>query len=375
MKVGDDYRLEHIKLMLKQKRTVYGSDRVYLDHLIDEYIEQIKTQKQLSKIRDDDSLEESPEIITSEEDIEDIEDIDDDGDDDGDDDELVELKYIYCWKCGKSIPVNSKFCLDCGSNIKNLEVKQKKSAQKIRKEIIEKEFNIKNEIKHDDKNSGKKRNWKKKIGIGFGVIIVLFFGLVILSSIASETTEIQLKNPELSPQEIQKQAIFGISFDQLMRDNGQYVDKILFLEGEVIQARNVSGDKYVLRISITRDNLGFSTIYYSDPVWVNYAGKRILEGDKVQFYGQVQGIKEYRAILGNSVEIPELNSLILEVGKIQIDELVKTSSSTSTSKCGAGTVFDDATNSCVLEGTQTTSKCGTGTVFDDATNSCVLEGT
>ena len=366
MKVGDPYRLEHIKLMLKQKRTVYGSDRAYLDHLIHDYIEEVKTQKNLAKIRGEDPFEESSETITSEEDIEDI-------DDDGDDDELVELKYIYCWKCGKSIPVNSKFCLDCGSNIKNLEVKQKKSAQKIRKEIIEKEFNIKNEIKHDDKNSGKKRNWKKKIGIGFGVIIVLFFGLVILSSIASETTEIQLKNPELSPQEIQKQAIFGISFDQLMRDNGQYVDKILFLEGEVIQARNVSGDKYVLRISITRDNLGFSTIYYSDPVWVNYAGKRILEGDKVQFYGQVQGIKEYRAILGNSVEIPELNSLILEVGKIQIDELVKTSSSTSTSKCGTGTVFDDTTNSCVLEGTQTTSKCGAGTVFDDATNTCLLE--
>ena len=37
MKVGDPYRLEHIKLMLKQKRTVYGSDRAYLDKLIHEY--------------------------------------------------------------------------------------------------------------------------------------------------------------------------------------------------------------------------------------------------------------------------------------------------------------------------------------------------
>ena len=53
------------------------------------------------------------------------------------------------------------------------------------------------------------------------------------------------------------------------------------------------------------------------------------------------------------------------------------SQSASNSKCGAGTVFDDATNSCVLEGTQTTqtssnSKCGAGTVFDEKTNSCVL---
>ncbi len=38
-----------------------------------------------------------------------------------------------------------------------------------------------------------------------------------------------------------------------------------------------------------------------------------------------------------------------------------------------GTVFDEATNTCLLEGTQTNSKCGT--VFDEATNTCLLEGT
>ena len=38
------------------------------------------------------------------------------------------------------------------------------------------------------------------------------------------------------------------------------------------------------------------------------------------------------------------------------------------SKCGAGTIFDTETNSCVLEN----SKCGAGTIFDAETNSCVL---
>ena len=107
MNVGDAYRLEHIKLMLKQKRTVYGSDRVYLDHLIDEYVEQIKTQKQLSKIRDDDQFEEDSEEIHFEENTEEVSET-----------SIVELDHIYCWKCGKSIPANSKFCLDCGSDIK-----------------------------------------------------------------------------------------------------------------------------------------------------------------------------------------------------------------------------------------------------------------
>ena len=64
MKVGDPYRLEHIKLMLKQKRTVYGSDRAYLDHLIHDYIEEVKTQKNLAKIRGEDPFEESTETTT-----------------------------------------------------------------------------------------------------------------------------------------------------------------------------------------------------------------------------------------------------------------------------------------------------------------------
>jgi len=51
-------------------------------------------------------------------------------------------------------------------------------------------------------------------------------------------------------------------------------------------------------------------------------------------------------------------------------------STESDSKCGAGTVFDSKTNSCVLDNgiseNRNKSKCGAGTVFDSKTNSCVL---
>ena len=235
MKVGDPYRLEHIKLMLKQKRTVYGSDRVYLDHLIDEYVEQIKTQKKLSKISDDVPFEETPETTTSES-----------VEDDYDEEELVELEHIYCWKCGKSIPVNSKFCLDCGSDIKNPEVTEdliKKIPDKIASEIIEKKSNNGN---------------KKNILIVIGVLAIL--------------------------------AVIG---------------------GGVVM------------------NNGFD--------------KTVSSND-------------------DSVQPP--TEVISETTESDVD---------ANSKCGAGTVFDDATNTCLLEGTQTTSKCGAGTVFDDATNTCLLK--
>ena len=41
----------------------------------------------------------------------------------------------------------------------------------------------------------------------------------------------------------------------------------------------------------------------------------------------------------------------------------------SNSKCGRGTIFDEETNSCVLEN----SKCGKGTIYDPKTNSCILD--
>jgi hypothetical protein len=158
MKVGDAYRLEHIKLMLKQKRTVYGSDRVYLDHLIDEYVEQIKTQKQLSKIHDKDPLEEDSEQIDSEKNNESEE---DENDEDESEDKIIELEHIYCWKCGKSIPVNSKFCLDCGSDIKKPEVKEEpveEISDKITEETVENKSNVGN---------------KKNIFIVIGVLAIL----------------------------------------------------------------------------------------------------------------------------------------------------------------------------------------------------------
>jgi hypothetical protein len=234
MNVGDAYRLEHIKLMLKQKRTVYGSDRVYLDHLIYEYIEQIKTQKQLAKIRGEDPFEEDSEDGTSEENVE-----------DKSKDDIIELDHIYCWKCGTSIPVNSKFCLDCGSDIKKPEIKDNARVEDISENMIE-------EITKRKSKDGSKKNILMVVGV-----------LAILAIIGGAV-------------------VMGGTFDKTISS---------------------IGDNKPLSKEIT-----------------------ISESDSI-------------------------------------------------SKCGAGTIFDDATNSCVLAGTQTNSQCGAGTIFDDATNSCVLAGT
>jgi hypothetical protein len=262
MKVGDPYRLEHIKLMLKQKRTVYGSDRAYLDHLIHDYIEEVKTQKKLSKLRGEDPFEDTPETRTSES-------VEDDYEED-EGEELVELKHIYCWKCGKSIPVNSKFCLDCGSDIKKPEVKEdsvEKTPDKIPSEIIEKKSNNEN---------------KKNILVVIGVLAILAVigGAVVMNN----------------------------GFDKTVSSD----DESILPPTEVIN-------------ETTESDVDVNSKCGAGTVFDDATNTCLLEGTQ------------------------------------------------TTSKCGAGTVFDDATNTCLLEGTQTTSKCGAGTVFDDATNTCLLK--
>ena len=321
MNVGDPYRLEHIKLMLKQKRTVYGSDRVYLDHLIYEYIEQIKTQKQLAKIRGKDPFEEDSEDIPSEENIE-----------DKSNDDIMELDHIYCWKCGKSIPVNSKFCLDCGSDIKNPEIKDNSIVENTSENIIEQiktqkqlakirgedpfeensedgtsEENVEDKSKDDIIELDHIYCWKCGTSIPVNSKFCLDCGS-------------DIKKPEI-------------------KDNARVEDISENMIEEITKRKSKDGSK-----------------------------KNIL---------MVVGVLAILAIIGGAVVMGgTFDKTISSIGDNKpLSKEITISESDSISKCGAGTIFDDTTNSCVLAGTQTNSQCGAGTIFDDTTNSCVLAGT
>ena len=52
---------------------------------------------------------------------------------------------------------------------------------------------------------------------------------------------------------------------------------------------------------------------WDDTVWVNYSGSRVLEDDIIQVWGTVDGRRTYETVLGASVTIPELTSLVLEI--------------------------------------------------------------
>ena len=100
-----------------------------------------------------------------------------------------------------------------------------------------------------------------------------------------------------------------VSYGDLMRSPDNYKGKIVHYRGEVVQVMENGGDSYVLRVAVTRGEYRI----WTDIIWVNYQGSRVLENDIVELWGRVKGLKTYDAVLGNSVTIPELDALYLNV--------------------------------------------------------------
>lgn len=171
------------------------------------------------------------------------------------------------------------------------------------------------EISYDEyaKSSNRKRiassrtTQKKSIaGSIIFFIIIVFFLIVAVAAFnwVFTDTETPSKSSSKSIQEVKNEAI-SPSYDDLFRNNEEYVGDIVYYKGSVVQVENLVGDEYVLRVS-TRP-------FYEDILYVLYKGQRLLEDDTVEFWGEVNGLKTYTAILGNSVTVPEIDCLYLNL--------------------------------------------------------------
>ena len=83
--VGDRGRLEHIENSLEENKTLYSSDKDYVENLIEQHI---KNQEIKSDQTKDSSSDES-------------------------------VNAVYCSKCGNKIMDDSSFCKNCGTKIRN----------------------------------------------------------------------------------------------------------------------------------------------------------------------------------------------------------------------------------------------------------------
>ena len=142
-------------------------------------------------------------------------------------------------------------------------------------------------------------------GIGCGGLLVVAIVIAIIAAIASSgdggsSASSQPPGPTPTFQEAIAQAT-QVSYDDLFRNNDDYVGQVVHFEGEIIQVVEGSGDNYDLRANVTRGEYS-----WDDTVYLRYSGPRLLEDDIVEFVAEVKGLRTYEAIFGNRITIPEL---------------------------------------------------------------------
>jgi len=78
-------------------------------------------------------------------------------------------------------------------------------------------------------------------------------------------------------------------------------------------ANNYSAIKQETRLELHERTQQEILHFWDDTVWVNYEGLRVLEDDIVHIWGRVKGRREYTALLGQQIVIPEITAVILEI--------------------------------------------------------------
>jgi len=102
----------------------------------------------------------------------------------------------------------------------------------------------------------------------------------------------------------------AVPYDELFRHNESYIGDVVYFRGKIIQVVEKLFGGYTWRVA-TKQNEYFG--YIDDILWVNYDGPRFLEGDIIDLYGTVKGLKTYTAILGQQVTIPEIDALKVDL--------------------------------------------------------------
>jgi hypothetical protein len=117
-------------------------------------------------------------------------------------------------------------------------------------------------------------------------------------------------------EKVREESIEGIGYDSLFRNNEKYIGNIVKITGEVSQVMGTPGDWTIL-LMITPTMQG---LVWEDRIYTNYnLEERYLEGDLIETYALVKGIKEYKTVAGNTEKAPLLELIEINLIKKQSD--------------------------------------------------------
>ncbi|MGK2855978.1 MAG: hypothetical protein ACSLFQ_02100 [Thermoanaerobaculia bacterium] len=99
-----------------------------------------------------------------------------------------------------------------------------------------------------------------------------------------------------------------VPYDDLMRYSDEHVGQLVRFDGEVVQVSDNGDGSFTLRVAVTEE-----VYFFTDPIWVEYAGPRVLEEDIVTIYGTFTGLQTYTAVFGNDITIPAVDADSIKV--------------------------------------------------------------
>ena len=143
----------------------------------------------------------------------------------------------------------------------------------------------------------------KKVLWGVLISALLLSLLIPAASCTAPLTPVPTSS-ELSGKSFSELKAMAISpsYDDLFRYNEQYVGKLVYYKGQVIQVLDVGQDQYQLRVNVTEGQY-----IWQDNTLLLYAGSRFLENDIIEFVGTVIGLITYKDVLGIPTTIPEIS--------------------------------------------------------------------
>lgn len=144
-------------------------------------------------------------------------------------------------------------------------------------------------------------------------IIIVSFLIIGVTNDSAETDKVPTTTPinNIETEEQYKASCSALDYDTLARATENYIGKRVVLTGQVAEVKD--GAYGYIRVYATKGAYEM----WDDAIWVNYIRPddelRVLEGDVIQIWGTVKGRKTYRAVLGNKIELPEIDGKYIAI--------------------------------------------------------------
>jgi hypothetical protein len=171
------------------------------------------------------------------------------------------------------------------------------------------------------------KSWKMVLAvIGYGIIFLFILGMIgnaisphqenaqltentaLNEAIPTPQYTVQGTSPPRQTSSTQsidqvKATATTISYEELFRNYQNYIGDTIYFRGQIIQGYSPYSGMYVYRIA---------TDDYGDVLYVN-SQSPFLVYDEVDLWGKVKGMKTYTSVLGNSITIPEIDAIQIDL--------------------------------------------------------------